>query len=276
MRIEKGREKVWGENVRWSEDEFQRIASQKDVGKPRVGSPRFEDGSGAGGIGGRVGLVREVVGENLDKEKLRLMAEIDSIDYAQSKLLSDVQGNGGITQSQAPGLMNSELRDMNVSCTTNELLYGGASETNFESGPQLKPSTESRAGNDSKTVSSNQETDGPLFIMKEIPEEQIEESLLQSQPQPQSQSQPQPQTLAQSQTQTQSQKFKKKDTQASFQPPPPHPRHLPPHPSHLPPNGQPTQCQGLHPAAPNGQPAQCPRLEPSNRRNWSNVFGHKK
>jgi hypothetical protein len=178
------------------------------------------------------------------------MAEIDSIDYTQSKLLSDVQGDRGITRSQAPGLMNSELRDMNVSCTTNELLYGGASETNFESGPQLKPGTESRAGNDSKTVSSNQETDGPLFIMKEIPEEQIEESLLQSQTIPQSQ--PQPQTLAQSQTQTQSQKFKKKDT------PPPPPSHLPPHPT--PATSHPTQP---HPPPTQRAAYAVPRITPS-------------
>lgn len=127
--------------------------------------------------------------------------------------------------------MNSELRDMNVSCTTNELLYGGASETNFESGPQLKPSTESRTGNDAMTVSSNQETEAPLFIMKEIPEEQIEESLLQSQTIPQRQ--PQPPT--QSQTQIPQQKFKKKDTQTQLQVgPPTHP--LPP----TPPTSHPT------------------------------------
>ena len=158
-------------------------------------------------MGDGVGIKQEVVGENLDKEKLRLMAEIDSIDYAQSRLLSDVQGNAEITQSQAPCFMNSELRDMNVSCTTNELLYGGASETLFESGPQLKPSTESRAGNDAMTVSSNQETDGNLFGMKEIPEEQIEDSLLQSLTVPQ----------PPAQIQIPEQKFKKKETQTQLQ-----------------------------------------------------------
>lgn len=73
------------------------MGSEKDVGEIRAGSVRFEVGSEGGGVGGRVGSGREVVGENLDQEKLRLMAEIDSIDYAQSNLLSDVQGNGGIT-----------------------------------------------------------------------------------------------------------------------------------------------------------------------------------